>query len=92
MDKTPFSKKVEILGDFYADVCEDESVMSSQLMQDHRDTFYLCLAAITNWVTLNEEKMNWFIEDTWKDFCDSLNVDHYGEYKDYKTFMEFVNE
>ena len=91
MDKTLFSNKVEILGDYYAEVCESESIMSSQLMEDHRDIFFLCLSSNVKWITL-EEKMNWFIEDTWKAFCDHVGVDHYGEYKDYNSFMEFVNE
>ena len=91
MNKTPFSKKVEILGDFYADVCEDESVMSSQLMQDHRDTFYLCLAAVTKWATLSEERVSWFVEDAWKDFCDYVHVDQGGEYQDYKSFMQIAS-
>lgn len=91
MDKTPFSKKVEILGDFYADVCEDESVMSSQLMQDHRDTFFICLSANVKWVTIDRD-FDWFVEDAWVDFCESLHVDHHGEYESYVSLIEFINE
>lgn len=91
MDKTPFSKKVEILGDFYAEVCESESVMSSQLMQDQRDIFFLCLSANVKWVTL-EERVHWFVEDAWKEFCDFLDVDYHGNYESLAALMEFAEE
>ena len=92
MDKTPFSKKVEILGDYYAEICEDDVLMSMQSMQEHRDILFLCLASGGKWITLNEERVGWFIEDTWKYFCELFRVDHYGEYQDYKSLVDFANE
>jgi hypothetical protein len=89
MDKTPFSNKVEILGDFYAEVCESESIMSSQLMEDHRDIFFLCLSSNVKWVTL-EERVHWFVEDTWKAFCDYVGIDHHGEYENFVMLMRFA--
>lgn len=91
MDKTPFSKKVEILGDFYADVCENESIMATQLMQDQRDIFFLCLSSNVKWVTL-EERSHWFVEDAWVQMCDYVGVDHHGNYQSFSSFMDFANE
>ena len=89
MSKTLFSNKVRILGEFYAQVCEDEYVMSTPLLQDYRDTMWICLASNVNYVTINE-RFHWAVDDAWQMFCDYLGVDSFGEYNSYNEMVEFA--
>jgi len=88
---TPFSNKVSILGNFYADVCEDEAILDTQLMRDHQFTLGVCLAALVKHVTI-EEGFHHSVEYAWNDFCDYLGVDSYGDYKDLVEMLDFADE
>lgn len=89
MSKTLFSNKVDILGDFYASVCEDQAAMSTPLLQEYGDTLWICLAASVNYVTINERFYS-SVDDAWQAFCDSLGVDSFGEYNSYSEMVEFA--
>jgi hypothetical protein len=88
MDNTPFSKKVEILGDYYAIVCEQQH--QSAFVQEHRDTLMFCLASIVKWVTI-EQRYHPYVESAWNDFCETLQVDPYGNYPSPAYMLEFAN-
>ena len=90
MDSTPFSKRVEILGDFYADICENDEVMSTAFIQEYRDTLWICLAATVGYITIHDS-FRYAIDDAWVSFCNFLSIDKYGDYDNYSTLMEFVN-
>ena len=89
MSKTPFSNRVNILGDFYAQVAEDDYMRSTPLLQDYNDTLWICLAAKVNYVTINE-RFHWAVDDAWQAFCDYLGVDSFGEYNSFDEMMEFA--
>jgi len=91
MTNTPFSKKCEILGDYYASVHDNAAIMSSKLMADHRDIFLICLAITANWVSA-QDRLEWHVSDTWDDFCDSFGVDKYGSFSSLQEFLDFANE
>ena len=91
MDNTPFSKRVEILGDFYADVCEDTEASSIPFVIEHQDTLWICLASNAKYVTI-QDRFHWAVEDAWSAFCEFLNIDKYGEYSSYSGILEFADE
>jgi hypothetical protein len=88
---TPFSSKVSILGNFYADVCEDEVVLDTQLMRDHQFTLGVCLASLVNHVTI-QGGFHHSVDYAWNDFCEYLGVDNHGEYNNLVEMMEFADE
>lgn len=90
MTNTPFSKRVEILGDYYANMCEDVGTMSSALMQDHRDTFWICLAANVKYVSI-EPRFHSFVNDAWDVFCEHLGIDKYGDFDSLDNLIDLVN-
>lgn len=90
MDKTSFSSQVEIMGDFYADVCENIEIMGTAFMLEYRDTLWLCLASTVGYATINNS-FDWALEDAWNSFCNFLSIDKYGEYKNYHEILELIN-
>lgn len=91
MDKTPFSKRVEILGDFYAAVQGNADILSHEFLQDNAETLWICLASNVNYVTVNNDYA-WFVNDTWDSFCEYLGVDNYGWYESFNEMWEFAHE
>ena len=90
MNKTPFSKRVEIMGDFYAQVCDDADIMSHPFLVDHSDTLWMCLASNVRYVQILDRYYP-MIDLTWDAFCDYLGVDKYGEFDSFNHMMEIVN-
>ena len=90
MDNTPFSKRVQIMGDFYADVCEDVEIMDTAFMLQYRDTLWICLAASVGYVTINDS-FSWGVDDAWSSFCNFLSIDKYGDYDNYQELLAIAN-
>jgi len=90
MTNTPFSKRVEILGSYYAEVCENDNVMQSNLMQDYSDTFFLCLAHITGNIII-QEKYSPNVDIVWDAFCELWDMDNYGQYNSLADFIELAH-
>lgn len=88
---TPFSNKVSILGNFYAGVVDNNDILDTPFMQDHRDTLWICLASDVGYVVI-QERFHWAVENAWDSFCEYLGIDSYGEYNNLVEMMEFVNE
>jgi hypothetical protein len=60
-------------------------------MQDYSDTFFLCLAHITDNIII-QEKYAPNIDLAWNAFCDMWGMDHYGEYTSLADFLELAHE
>lgn len=90
MTNTPFSNRVQIMGDFYAEVCEDAEIMSHPFLVDHSDTLWMCLASNVKWVQILD-RYHPMIDIAWDAFCDYLGVDKYGDYDSLDNMMEVVN-
>lgn len=88
---TPFSSKVTILGRFFSEVVENEDVLSTPFMQDHRDTLWICLASVVEYVVI-QDRFHHLVDDAWDSFCEYLGVDSHGEYNDLVEMMDFADE
>lgn len=89
MDKTPFSKRVEILHDFYMDYSGSEEYDEFISLNDLG--FPAAILLYTDAATLTDKGMT-HVNDTWNAFCELLEVDSYGEYDNLDSLMEFANE
>lgn len=89
MDSTPFSKKCEILHDFYIANAVDED------WQDFISLHDLGLPAavlvVNGGATLTDIGIA-FVDETWQALCNELGVDHYGNYESLESLISFANE
>ena len=89
MDKTPFSKKVEILHDFYMNYSISDEYADFMKIQDLG--LPAAVLSFSGSVNLTDIGIK-YVEETWIALCELFEVDYHGEYDDYDSFMEFVNE
>lgn len=89
MDKTPFSKKCEILHDFYMDYSESNEY--KDFVKIHDLGLPAALLSFNGSATLTDVGIK-HVEETWADFCELLKIDHHGEYEDLDSLIEFANE
>ena len=89
MDSTPFSKKCEILHDFYISNAADEYWHDLITMQDLG--FPAAVLVVNGGATLTDIGKS-FVEETWQALCNELGVDHHGNYEDFISLVEFANE
>lgn len=89
MDSTPFSKKCEILNDFYISNASDEYWHDLITMQDLG--FPAAVLAVNGGATLTDIGIG-FVEETWQALCNELGVDHYGNYDSLESLLGFANE
>ncbi len=87
MSSTPFSKRVEIMGDFYGDVFDLDS--PSSFVEEHREMLRICLYSNAKYVVILDRLMP-NIDATWDAFCIALGVDKYGNYENYNHIMEIA--
>ena len=90
MSKTPFSKKVEILGNFYLVYSEDTS-----LDEGWKDFFTindiglpLAFFAHMKVATVTKPDGVSYVEKTWERFCELLSIDPDGRYADVQDMFE----
>ena len=89
MDKTLFSNKVEILHDFYMNYSSSNEYVDFMKIQDlGLPAAVLSFNGSANLTDIGIK----YVEETWIALCELFEVDHHGEYDDYDSFMEFVNE
>lgn len=91
MTNTPFSKKVEILADFYAFYSGNGVVESSDFWLDWSDTLWICLAAKAEWITINEP-FHEYVNGAWNTLCEYIGIDSYGNYESLEHVIRFANE
>ena len=84
-----FSEKVEILAQFYADVCENEEIQSAQFMQDYSGEYLLCLQASVGYILLLP-KSEPNIEYAWQEYCKYMLIDEKGDYAALKAQIEIL--
>ena len=85
-----FGKKVDILADLYLEYNEDEAF--ADFFQMNNLGVPLALALRAGGVdTLTEDGERW-INESWDDFCDLLQVDPEGEYTGIDGILEFSDE
>jgi hypothetical protein len=78
MDNTPFSKKCEIIRDFAETTLAEDAYPEFITRNDLGCAFALGVA--DDMLTLNERGMRW-VEETWTDLCENLEIDMYGNYE-----------
>lgn len=90
MDSTPFSKRVEIMGDFYSDVQDNVEVMFSDFVLASNETLWICLASNAGYVVI-QDRFAHAVNETWDAFCEYHGMDKYGNYDSYAMFLELSN-
>lgn len=89
MDKTPFSKKCEVITDF------SEMYADAEWAADYFSFYNLgipwAIGAHYNDLTLNDNGI-FYVEQAWTGLLNLLGVDSYGEYDSLSTLMEIANE
>lgn len=87
MDKTPYSKKVEILHDLYMnDSTEYEEFIS------HHDIGVPLAVLIFQGCATPTEKGILSISESFDALCEFLEIDKYGDYEDIGTMLTFASE
>ena len=90
MSKTPFSKKCEILGTFYATYRESDALSDDwrNFINGNDIGLPASFMAWQGMVTITDEGKP-FIEDTWNIYCLALGIDPDSNWKTMEqTFME----
>jgi hypothetical protein len=89
MDNTPFSKKCEILNDFYMDYANTDRYVEFFLLNDLGIPAALLYmnggAEITEIGTA-------FIDETWRALCELLQVDYMGDYPSLEYMIDLNDE
>lgn len=89
MDSTPFSKKCEILNDFYMDNSGTEEYDDFISMND---LGFPAAVLVMNGGAILTEVGDSFVNQTWIALCELLEVDHMGEYSSIDEMMEMEDE
>ena len=84
-----FSEKVEIMAQFYADVCENEEIQSAQFMQDYRGEYLLCLQASVGQILLLPP-IEGNMELAWQAYCHYMLIDEMADYEVLKAQIEIL--
>lgn len=88
MDKTSFSKKCEILNDFYMEYSGSDEY--DEFISINDLGFPAAVLVMNGSANLTDIGIN-FVNDTWKAMCEVLEVDHMGEYNSL-TEMENMSD
>lgn len=89
MDKTPFSKKCEILHEFYIEYANSGEYDDFIAINDLGIPG--AVLVVNGAATLTDTGIG-FVENTWIDFCDLFGVDHMGEYDSFSQILEMEDE
>lgn len=89
MDKTPFSKRVEILHDFYLDYSGSDEYDDFILLNDLG--LPAAVLSMMGAVTLTDIGIS-YVENTWRDFCELIEVDHMGNYNSLSQMLDMEDE
>lgn len=92
MSKTPFSKKVEILGNFhlyYSDNPKDEGWEDYFLMQSIGSS--LSFLSLVDVATIKISGKKW-VEETWTRFCENLGLSPDGDYSEMTQMFDLSRE
>jgi hypothetical protein len=87
MDKTPFSKKCEIIT-LFVDVVGNQS-WTHGFIQYYDLGIAFSIGFNGNHITVNESGEK-FVEQAWDGLCELLGVDSYGNYESLEALMEFA--
>jgi hypothetical protein len=92
MSKTPYSKQVEILADFYVMYEDDDTIDEGwkNFIKVHDIGFPLCffIRAEVAEPTIKGES---YIDNTWKDFCDAFQLDFDAEWNSLSDMIRARN-
>jgi hypothetical protein len=89
MSKTPFSDKVFILHEFYLEFLGTDEFANFFRLNDLG--LPLAVAIQNGGATATPTGQGW-IEETWKNLCEVIKVDHHGEYESLSDLMEMAME
>ena len=89
MDKTLFSKKVEVLNDFYMDYSGSDQY--ADFIEIHDLGLPAAVLSFNGSATLTDIGVK-HVEETWIDLCELFEIDHHGEYESLESMIEFANE
>ena len=89
MDKTPFSKRIEILSDALEEFGDADNWKAFFTEWDLG--FILAMSSHYNLADLKEggEK---YVNQSWDAFCETLLIDSHGEYDGLDKMLEFAGE
>jgi len=89
MSKTPFSKKCEILKDYYLDN-RFESSDYGDLITIYDLGFPAAMLYLDDAATLTDKGIE-YVDEAWQAVCDKLEIDYLGDYDSYNHMWEIVN-
>lgn len=90
---TPFSKRVEILGDWWAFAYDNDEMRGGEWISEYSDILSLCLAINAKWVApIDNGRLESNVNIVWDRFCEWFGVDNYGDYDSLQQFLDFANE
>jgi hypothetical protein len=87
MDNTPFSKKCELLNEFYLNYSHDDEFAD---FIDMNDLGIPAAVLVVNGGAILTDVGESFVEETWQALCEVLEVDHYGEYTSLDELIDFA--
>ena len=87
MDSTPFSKKCEIIRDFTETALMEDAYPNFIIVNDLGCAFAIGVAG--DMLTLNERGTRW-VEETWVDLCNRLEIDMYGNYSSLDHMLDLA--
>lgn len=87
MDKTPFSKKCEILHDLYL----NHSTEYEDFILDNDLGVPLAVLIVQGCATPTD-KGTQHVSDSFDSLCEILEIDKYGDYETIETMIGFANE
>ena len=94
MTNTPFSKKCEILYSLMSESNIDEPCLPADFIADFIDVNDLTIPLVIlyryGYCTPTGDGVT-LIEDSWRDLCLALGVDHYGDYNSIDDIAELYN-
>jgi hypothetical protein len=88
MDKTPFSKKCEILFQFYLDNAIDPDW--SDFIATNDLGFPAASLHVLGAATLNEIGIG-YVEDVWQSLCGELGIDYHATFENLQEMMVIAN-
>jgi hypothetical protein len=93
MSKTPYSKQVDILADFYILYGDDDTIDQSwkDFLKLHDIGFPMSFLIKTKLVEPTVEGEE-YIDNTWKDFCEALTLDHDAEWSNLSQMFDARKE
>ena len=90
MSNTPFSKKCEIMKDYWLEYRQDFASDGWEVIFVYDMGFPAALLYLDEAATLNDKGIG-YVEDAWVGMCNYMEVDELGDYDSYSHMQEIAD-